>query len=109
MRLAECLVPVGKVQRRMDKREIVDMLRSKTRAFSEEEIREKFGKCTTMMKTTTSGRKSHLLSASSAVAAAAAWKKAVVARVSSWVPAALGVMAMGPAGMEAEGVRAKAQ
>lgn len=107
-RLADCLVPIGEVQRSMNKREIGDLLRSKTRAFSEEEIAEKFGKGRTATRSGKGGGGDGKI-LRSASSAAATWKKAVVARVSSWVPAALGVMAMGPAGVEAEGVRAKAQ
>ena len=39
--LANCLVPIGD-QIGMSKQELADMLRSKTRRFSEEEIQEKF-------------------------------------------------------------------
>ncbi|KAK3110037.1 hypothetical protein LTR53_016102, partial [Teratosphaeriaceae sp. CCFEE 6253] len=42
LRLADCLVPMGD-QIRMSKQEIADMLRTKTKAFTEEEIRQKFG------------------------------------------------------------------
>ena len=41
--LANCLVPIGD-QIGMSKQEIADMLRSKTRRFTEEEIQEKFYK-----------------------------------------------------------------
>lgn len=41
--LANCLVPIGD-QVGMSKEELADMLRSKTRRFSEEEIQEKFYK-----------------------------------------------------------------
>ena len=41
--LANCLVPIGN-QIGMSKEELADMLRSKTRKFSEEEIQEKFYK-----------------------------------------------------------------
>ena len=41
--LANCLVPIGD-QIGMSKQELADMLRSKTRRFSEEEIEEKFYK-----------------------------------------------------------------
>ena len=41
--LANCLVPIGD-QIGMSKQELADMLRSKTRRFSEEEIQEKFYK-----------------------------------------------------------------
>lgn len=39
--LADCLVPIGD-QIGMSKQELADMLRTKTRKFSEEEIQEKF-------------------------------------------------------------------
>ena len=39
--LANCLVPIGD-QINMTKQELADMLRTKTRKFSEEEIRRKF-------------------------------------------------------------------
>ena len=39
--LADCVVPIGD-QVGMSKQELADMLRTKTRKFSEEEIREKF-------------------------------------------------------------------
>lgn len=42
LHLADCLVPIGD-QIGMSREEIAEMLRSKTRAFSEQEIREKFG------------------------------------------------------------------
>lgn len=42
--LAKCLVPMGEEQVRMSLGERAEMLRRKTRAFSEEEIRVKFGK-----------------------------------------------------------------
>ena len=42
-KLAECLLPIGD-QIGMSKTEIAEMLRRKTRRFSEEEIRAKFGK-----------------------------------------------------------------
>ena len=41
--LADCLVPIGD-QIGMSKQEIADMLRTKTRKFSEEEIQEKYYK-----------------------------------------------------------------
>lgn len=41
--LASCLVPIGD-QVGMDQKAIADMLRSKTRRFSEDEILKKFGK-----------------------------------------------------------------
>jgi len=41
--LADCLVPIGD-QIGMSKQELADMLRTKTRKFSEEEIREKYYK-----------------------------------------------------------------
>ncbi|MCJ1416051.1 hypothetical protein MMC32_002386 [Xylographa parallela] len=41
--LADCIVPMGE-QIHMSKQELADMLRTKTRRFSEEEIREKFYK-----------------------------------------------------------------
>ena len=47
--LADCLVPVGD-QIGMSKQEIADMLRTKTRKFSEEEIQEKFYKGRKMQK-----------------------------------------------------------
>lgn len=40
--LARCLVPIGD-QIGMSHQELADMLRSKTRRFSEEEIQKKFG------------------------------------------------------------------
>ena len=39
--LADCIVPMGE-QIHMSKQELADMLRTKTRRFSEEEIQEKF-------------------------------------------------------------------
>ncbi len=39
--LAGCIVPIGD-QTRMTKQELADMLRTKTRKFSEEEIQKKF-------------------------------------------------------------------
>lgn len=41
--LAKCLVPIGE-QRGMSRKEVVEMLRRKTRRFSEEEIGRKFGR-----------------------------------------------------------------
>lgn len=41
--LADCVVPIGD-QIGMSKQEIADMLRTKTRKFSEEEIQEKYYK-----------------------------------------------------------------
>lgn len=41
-RLAACLVPISEEQARMSQAEIAEMLRTKTRKFSEEEIRVKF-------------------------------------------------------------------
>jgi hypothetical protein len=41
--LAKCLVPIGEEQIRMSLEEKAEMLRSKTRKFSEEEIRAKYG------------------------------------------------------------------
>ena len=41
--LANCLVPIGD-QIGMSKQELADMLRSKTRRFTEEDIQEKFYK-----------------------------------------------------------------
>lgn len=41
--LAGCMVPIGE-QIGMSKQELADLLRSKTRKFSEEEIQEKFYK-----------------------------------------------------------------
>ena len=41
--LADCMVPIGD-QIGMSKQEIADMLRTKTRKFSEEEIQEKYYK-----------------------------------------------------------------
>ena len=41
--LADCIVPMGE-QIGMSKQELADMLRTKTRRFSEEEIQEKFYK-----------------------------------------------------------------
>lgn len=43
MYLAKCLVPIGEEQIRMSLEEKAEMLRSKTRKFSEEEIRAKYG------------------------------------------------------------------
>jgi hypothetical protein len=43
LHLAKCLVPIGE-QIGMTQQELADMLRTKTRQFSEEEIREKFRK-----------------------------------------------------------------
>lgn len=41
--LADCMVPIGD-QIGMSKQELADMLRTKTRKFSEEEIQEKYYK-----------------------------------------------------------------
>ena len=41
--LADCMVPIGD-QIGMSKQELADMLRTKTRRFSEEEIQEKYYK-----------------------------------------------------------------
>ncbi len=41
LHLADCLVPMGE-QIGMSREEVAEMLRSKTRKFSEEEIRVKF-------------------------------------------------------------------
>lgn len=41
--LADCLVPIGEEQISMSKSEIAEMLKRKTRAFSEEDIARKFG------------------------------------------------------------------
>ncbi|KAK5685227.1 hypothetical protein LTS10_003304 [Elasticomyces elasticus] len=43
LHLADCLVPMGE-QIGMSREEVAEMLRTKTRQFSEEEIRSKFGK-----------------------------------------------------------------
>ncbi|KAK4986065.1 hypothetical protein LTR28_002049 [Elasticomyces elasticus] len=43
MHLAGCLVPIGE-QVHMSKKEIAEMLRTKTKKFSEEDIAKKFGK-----------------------------------------------------------------
>lgn len=40
--LAKCLVPISDEQRRMSHEEVMGMLRTKTRRFTEEEIRKKF-------------------------------------------------------------------
>jgi hypothetical protein len=40
--LAKCLVPIGEMQMAMSLEERAEMLRSKTRKFSEEEIRVKY-------------------------------------------------------------------
>lgn len=91
MHLANCLVPIGD-QIGMSQKEIADMLRTKTRAFSEDEISEKFGTASSKVRKP----------------AVSSWK-AVLGRLSSMVPGALGLMAMGPAGVEAEGTNAKLQ
>lgn len=52
--LANCLVPMGD-QIGMTKQEIADMLRTKTRRFTEEEIEAKFGKQYVMKKTKITG------------------------------------------------------
>ncbi|KAF2476684.1 uncharacterized protein BDR25DRAFT_339611 [Lindgomyces ingoldianus] len=44
MHLAKCLVPMGEAQMKLSMEERAEMLRSKTRRFSEEEIAEKWGK-----------------------------------------------------------------
>ena len=41
--LADCIVPIGD-QISMSKQELADMLRTKTRSFSEKEIQEKYYK-----------------------------------------------------------------
>lgn len=41
--LAKCLVPIGD-QIGMSQQELADMLRTKTRRFTEDDIRKKFGK-----------------------------------------------------------------
>lgn len=43
MHLAACLVPIGD-QVGMEQKEIADMLRSKTKRFSEQDIMKKYGK-----------------------------------------------------------------
>lgn len=43
MYLAKCLVPIGEAQMGMSLEERAEMLRSKTRRFSEEEIKAKYG------------------------------------------------------------------
>lgn len=91
MHLANCLVPIGD-QIGMSQKEIADMLRTKTRAFSEDEISKKFGTASSKVRKP----------------AVSSWK-AVLGRLSSMVPGALGLMAMGPAGVEAEGTNAKLQ
>lgn len=47
--LADCVVPIGE-QIGMSKQELADMLRTKTRKFSEEEIEEKYYKGRKMQK-----------------------------------------------------------
>ena len=42
--LADCMVPIGPEQLKLSRDEKAELLRSKTRRFSEEEIREKFGR-----------------------------------------------------------------
>ena len=49
MYLANCLIPIGD-QIGMTQQEIADMLRTKTKAFSEEEIRAKFPQNKTFVK-----------------------------------------------------------
>jgi len=49
--LADCVVPIGD-QIGMSKQEIADMLRTKTRRFSEEEIQEKYYKSRKIQKET---------------------------------------------------------
>jgi hypothetical protein len=44
MHLARCLVPIGEHQMGMSLEERAAMLRSKTRRFTEKEIRDKWGK-----------------------------------------------------------------
>lgn len=43
MHLAKCLVPIGDAQIKMTLEERAAMLRTKTKRFSEEEIRQKYG------------------------------------------------------------------
>lgn len=40
--LAKCLVPIGEDQMAMTEQEIADMLRTKTKKFTDEDIRQKF-------------------------------------------------------------------
>ncbi|KAG9590509.1 hypothetical protein KCU77_g2538, partial [Aureobasidium melanogenum] len=71
--LAEnCLIPIGD-QTKMSKQELADMLRTKTKAFTEEDIRQKFG-----IKAR-SGRKSGWMS----------WTEKVLGRFSGSVSAAM--------------------
>lgn len=42
MYLAGCLVPLGKEQASMSQREVADMLRTKTKKFTEDDIQKKF-------------------------------------------------------------------
>jgi hypothetical protein len=44
MHLARCMVPIGEAQARLTLAERAEMLRSKTRRFTEEEIAAKWGK-----------------------------------------------------------------
>jgi hypothetical protein len=49
--LADCVIPIGD-QIGMSKQEIADMLRTKTRRFSEEDIQEKYYKSRKIQKET---------------------------------------------------------
>ena len=44
LHLASCLIPMGEEQSQMTRAEIAEMLRSKTKRFSEEDILRKWGK-----------------------------------------------------------------
>lgn len=44
MRLAKCMVPIGEAQIRMTMEERAEMLKRHTIAFTEEDIKAKFGK-----------------------------------------------------------------
>ena len=49
MYLADRSIPLGEVQANMSRHEIADMLRTKTRRFSEDEIQRKFKRSTRQM------------------------------------------------------------
>ncbi|GIZ44527.1 hypothetical protein CKM354_000772300 [Cercospora kikuchii] len=111
-KLAECLVPIGE-QIGMSLQEIAAMLKTKTRAFTEEEIREKFGtasssSCATISKMMKQEKEMKMKPRRKSVAVS--WKAAIV-NAGALAPSALGLLAFGPSGVEAEVARghAKAQ
>lgn len=88
--LAKCLVPIGEEQIKMSQQEIADMLRTKTKRFSEEDIRAKFGKAEERKK----GRKQ-----------GSGGLGMVLKTAGLLVPGTLGLMALRPQKVEAESVQ----